>query len=286
MPTIQNACHELHKSDANRTREATVTEEKILKITRIVHSCVLIDLGGRQVLTDPWFSEKMGYHFGEELGMSVESLPPLSGVVVSHDHPDHNDMKSFRRYADNRVPLISEGKAAARAKRAGFENVTVLDTWEEASIGPVNVTAVPALHGVPEVGYVIQASGFTVYFAGDTLLIPELSDISDRFPNIDVALLPINGLKIFGDQVVMNPIEAAQLCEVLQPRVAIPTHYAFKGGGLADRMFLKYFDRQERLPQIFQDAMRRYAPQTRVEFLEPGQRVSIEGQLHAPRRIA
>jgi len=165
-------------------------------------------------------------------------------------------------------------------------NVTVLDTWEAATIGPLSVTAVPALHGVPEVGYVLQASGFTVYFAGDTLLIPELSDIADRFPNIDVALLPINGLKIFGDQVVMNPIEAAQLCEVLQPRVAIPTHYAFNGGGLADRLFLKYFDRQERLPHIFQDAMRRYAPQTRVEVLEPGQRMSINGQVHAPRRIA
>ena len=36
--------------------------------------------------------------------MTVESLPSLSGVVISHDHHDHNDMKSFRRYADNRVP--------------------------------------------------------------------------------------------------------------------------------------------------------------------------------------
>jgi|HubBroStandDraft_6_1064221.scaffolds.fasta_scaffold65302_1 L-ascorbate metabolism protein UlaG (beta-lactamase superfamily) len=286
MATMQKTCHEPNQLDVTKTWEATVTEEKILKITRIVHSCVLVDLGGRQVLTDPWFSEKMGYHFGEEPGMSVESLPPLSGVVVSHDHHDHNDMKSFRRYSDNRVPIVCEGKAAARAKRAGFVNVTVLDTWEGATIGPLSVTAVPALHGVPEVGYVLQASGFTVYFAGDTLLIPELSDIADRFPNIDVALLPINGLKIFGDQVVMNPIEAAQLCEVLQPRVAIPTHYAFNGGGLADRLFLKYFDRQERLPHIFQDAMRRYAPQTRVEVLEPGQRMSINGQVHAPRRIA
>src|SRR5579863_7472299 len=96
MATMQKTRHEPNQFDV-KTWEATVTEEKTLKITRIVHSCVLIDLGGRQVLTDPWFSEKMGYHFGEELGMSVESLPPLSGVVVSHDHPDHNDMKSIRR---------------------------------------------------------------------------------------------------------------------------------------------------------------------------------------------
>lgn len=269
-----------------KTQEATVTKDKVLKITRIVHSCVLIDIGGRKLLTDPWFSERIGYRFGEEPGMTVENLSSLSGVVVSHDHHDHNDMKSFRRYADRRVPILCEGKAAARAKRAGFVNVTVLNNWEEATIGPITVTAVPALHGVPEVGYVVQAFGFTVYFAGDTLLTPELSDIADRFPCIDVALLPINGLKIFGDQVVMNPIDAAQLCEVLQPRVAIPTHYAFTAGALADRIFLKYFDRQERLTHIFEDAMKKYAPQTRVEVLEPGQDMSINGHVHAPRQIA
>ena len=77
---MQKTCHEPNQLAVTKTWEATVTEEKILKITRIVHSCVLVDLGGRQVLTDPWFSEKMGYHFGEEPGMSVESLPPLSGL--------------------------------------------------------------------------------------------------------------------------------------------------------------------------------------------------------------
>jgi L-ascorbate metabolism protein UlaG (beta-lactamase superfamily) len=260
--------------------------EQSLKITRIVHSCVLIDLGGPLVLTDPWFSEKFGYHFGETLATDVEGLPLLTGVVVSHDHADHNDMKALGRYKDRRVPVIAERSAVKRAKRAGFRNADTLDLWETASIGRVFVTAVPALHSVPEVGYILQASGYTVYFAGDTLLVPSLSDIADRFPSIDVALLPINGLKILGKQVVMNPIEAAQLCEVLRPRVAIPTHYTFNGGRLMDSMFMKYFDRQERLPQIFGEAMRKYSPETRVEVLQPGQEMRLNGQRQTPQRIA
>jgi hypothetical protein len=35
-----------------------------------------------------------------------------------------------------------------------------------------------------------------VFFGADTLLIPELSEVARRFPKIDLALLPINSLKV------------------------------------------------------------------------------------------
>lgn len=240
-----------------------------LSITRIAHSCVLIGFGDDHVLTDPWFSKKFGYDPGEALGRNVAELPRLSGVVVSHDHYDHNDVKTLSNYPDKAVPVIAEPKAAERVRSAGFTHVAAADTWSAASLGPVAVTAVPALHGVPEVGYVLQREGFTVYFAGDTMLIPALAEIGQRFPRIDVALLPINGLKVFNKQVVMNPEEAAELCGLLAPRIAIPTHYAFKGG-MMDALFLRYFDRRERLPQIFRETVKQRAPKTRVEILTPG----------------
>ena len=50
-----------------------------------------------------------------------------------------------------------------------------------------------------------------------------------RFPGIDLALLPVNGLAIrpFNRQVVMSAEEAGEFCSVLRPAVAVPTHYAF-----------------------------------------------------------
>ncbi len=44
-----------------------------LAITRVCHACVLIELNGTRVLTDPWFTERSGYHRGEPLAMSVGS---------------------------------------------------------------------------------------------------------------------------------------------------------------------------------------------------------------------
>jgi L-ascorbate metabolism protein UlaG (beta-lactamase superfamily) len=131
---------------------------------------------------------------------------------------------------------------------------------------------VPALHGVPEIGFVIQAGGFTVYFGGDTMLIPELSRLADEFPPIDIALLPINGLRVFGRQVVMDPLQAADLCALLKPRVAIPTHYAFTGGTLVDGLILKYFAAQQRLTAMFAEAVVKTGADTKVVVLEPGAR--------------
>jgi len=160
-----------------------------LTITRIGHSSVLIDFDGYRVLTDPWFSEKFGYYHGEPYGITLEELPRLDGVVVSHGHYDHYDMQAFQAYPDKQVPMAVKRGIAQTARKVGFTNVIEMDAWETASFGPITVTAAPGKHGVPEITYMLQANGFTVYFGGDTLLIPELSELPLRFPKIDVALL-------------------------------------------------------------------------------------------------
>ena len=48
-------------------------------VTRIVHSCHLIEIGGRTFLTDPWFSERAGYHPGEPVAIPAAGLPALDG---------------------------------------------------------------------------------------------------------------------------------------------------------------------------------------------------------------
>ncbi len=169
-----------------------------LTVTRITHCCTPIDFSGSVILTDPWFSERFGYHRGEPLGREVAALPRLASVVISHDHYDHNDVGAFSGYGDKSVPILAEDAAARRARDSGFGNARALRVWEAAALGNIAVTAVPARHGVPEIGFVLRACDCTVYFAGDTMLIPELSRIAGEFPDIDIALLPINGLRVFG----------------------------------------------------------------------------------------
>jgi L-ascorbate metabolism protein UlaG (beta-lactamase superfamily) len=252
---------------------------KTLTITRIAHSSVLIDFDGHNVLTDPWFSEKEGYYHGEPYGILLEDLPRLDGVVVSHEHYDHYDMEAFQAYPDKQVPIAVIRGTAQPAREVGFTNVIEMEAWEKTSFGPIVITAIPGKHGVPEITYMLQAGSFTVYFGGDTLLIPELSEIPQHFPQIDVALLAINGLQIRplgNQQVVMDPEDAAQLCSIIHPLYAVPMHYTFTGGPEKDETLLKYVGTPEELLRSFQRNVAECAPKTTVCILAPGEPLVVK----------
>jgi L-ascorbate metabolism protein UlaG (beta-lactamase superfamily) len=243
-------------------------------VTRICHSCHLIEIGGRTFLTDPWFSEKPGYHPGEPIAVPVAGLPSLDGVLISHHHYDHCDLAALAAYRDLNVPMFVAGPVAPRARKAGFTNVTALAPWQSATAGGVTITATPARHGVYEVTFVLSDGTSTVYFAGDTMLIPELRELPGRFGHIDIALLPVNGLRIrplLNRQVVMNAAEAAELTAILKPQLAIPHHYAFTGGWLGDRLATK----SDRDPQPYADACARLAPGTAVHVVSPGTPIAL-----------
>jgi L-ascorbate metabolism protein UlaG (beta-lactamase superfamily) len=65
--------------------------------------------------------------------------------------------------------------------------------------------------------------GTTVYFAGDTDFIPEMKSLK-----CDIALLPVSGTY------VMTAEEAAEAAAALNPKVAVPMHYAAIVGSEAD----------------------------------------------------
>jgi L-ascorbate metabolism protein UlaG (beta-lactamase superfamily) len=236
-------------------------------VTRIGHASVLLDFGNAKVLTDPWFSEKIHYHHGEPLAMSMAQLPKLTAIVASHAHYDHFDIETMERYPDKGVPFLVGPNMVEAARAAGFTDVRELRPWESVRIGALTITAAPAAHKVPEVTFVIQANGSTIYFGGDTKLIPELRELPKRFPSIQLALLSVNGLRVLGEQVVMNPEEAAELAGLLKAEVAVPMHYRFKGSWFTDTFILGY----DGTPERFMSAATKHAVNTQVRILEPGE---------------
>jgi L-ascorbate metabolism protein UlaG (beta-lactamase superfamily) len=117
-----------------------------------------------------------------------------------------------------------------------------------------------------------------VFFGGDTLPIPELSEVGRRFAPLDLALLPVNGAIIRPPndlQTVMKAKDAASLCGALQARVAVPIHYTSTGGPEVDQHFLKYTG----TAQEFAEQCARVSPATEVHILAPGERFT-SCQLH------
>ncbi|MFJ4649899.1 MBL fold metallo-hydrolase [Nocardia sp. NPDC088792] len=246
-----------------------------LRVTRIGHACQLIEIGDIRVLTDPWFTQTAHYYHGEPISSTVQSLGHIDAVVVSHEHYDHCDLDALVDGGfDLEVPLIGPGTVAKIALDKGFRDVRAIEAWESAGVGDLTVTATPGQHGVHEVTFLIQHGGRTVFFGGDSLRVPELDTIPERFGHIDLAILPTNGLcvrPLHMRQVVMDAEQAAGLTAVLAPTMAVPHHYAFHSGQLGDRTITS----GDQDPRHYADAVARLAPEVDVRLVLPGITVTV-----------
>ncbi|WP_436777589.1 MBL fold metallo-hydrolase [Yinghuangia sp. YIM S09857] len=185
-----------------------------IAITRVANSCVLLEIGGLTVLTDPFFTERWHVRRGEPLGLTVGQLPSLTAIVASHSYPNHWDLRGLRGYHDKTGPMVctSSARMARRAGRAGYSRARYLP-WGE-TVRPVPTLSVRAVAAGRNLGqrqnaYVIESGGVRVFFGGEIRDVAHLARHRKHEPAVHVALLPVNGLRpLVGPPVVMGPAEA------------------------------------------------------------------------------
>lgn len=213
---------------------------------------VLIRYQGFTILTDPNFLHKgdhvhLGYGITSERltnpALSLEQLPPIDLVILSHLHEDHFD-KLVQEKLDKNIPIISTKSAAKKLRDMGFQRTYGLSTWDRIDVekaeARLRITAAPGRHGkagmqalLPSVmGSVLDfgpnaaAPSYRMYISGDTLIYDDLKSIPQRFPNVDLALLHLGGTRILGlFKVTMDGRDGVKLMQIVQPKKAIPIHY-------------------------------------------------------------
>ena len=212
----------------------------------------LIRYGDITVLTDPNFLHRgQRAYLGRVLSakrltepaLSVEQLPALDAVVLSHLHGDHWD-RNAQRGLDHDLPIITTPHAAKRLQLRGFPRSVGLRTWgaQDLVIGAIRlrVTSMPGRHAPapvrrllpPVMGSMLEfgpLSGHVqlrLYLSGDTLLIDDLRQIPGRFPDIDAAVLHLGGTTLPGGlMVTMDAVQGADLMQLVDAGIAIPIHF-------------------------------------------------------------
>jgi L-ascorbate metabolism protein UlaG (beta-lactamase superfamily) len=219
-----------------------------LRITMIGHASVLIQAAGRNLLVDPVWSERaspLGFAGPKRVsapGVAFEQLPPIDIVLLTHNHYDHLDVATMQRlWARDRPRIIAPLGNDAVVARSRPEIVIETRDWrEKVEIGGgVTVWLHPAHHwsarGIADrrmalwCGYVIETPVGVVYVAGDTGYGDGriFLEVADRYPVIDVAVLPIGAYEprwFMKDQHV-NPAEAVRIMQDCGARQALGVHW-------------------------------------------------------------
>lgn len=174
---------------------------------RLGHSTALLKLDGHLWLTDPVFSERAspvqwaGPKRFHPPPISIEELPPIKGVILSHDHFDHLDRAAIMKLAHKVEVFVAPLGVGERLIAWGIDSSRVrqLDWWGETTIGDVKFVAVPAQHFSGRslfdedktlwASWVILAGGLRVFFSGDTGYHDDFKTIGGRYGPFDLTMI-------------------------------------------------------------------------------------------------
>ena len=200
-----------------------------LSITYVGHATCLVEMAGVRILTDPLLRNRIGHIRRHSRPVHGDGHERIDAVAISHLHHDHLDLPSLRRIGRDTRIIVPAGGAHILS-REGFTNIEEVRAGDSTSVGKLGVAVTHADHDSkrfpfgPEadaVGYLFHGDR-SVYFAGDTDIFPEMSDIHN---DLDVALLPIWGWGPTLGVGHLNPRRAAESLAMLRPRAAIPIHW-------------------------------------------------------------
>ncbi|OCA87709.1 MBL fold metallo-hydrolase [Bacillus sp. FJAT-27225] len=204
--------------------------------TWIGHSTFLIQMNGLNILTDPVWAKRMGFQKRlTEPGLTLDELPDIDIVVISHAHYDHLDFPTLGKLKGNPQYFVPVGLKALFLKK-GFQKVVEMNWWDIEEIGGVRIHFVPAQHWTRRSlndmntshwgGWIFETGQETFYFVGDTGYFRGFKMIAERF-EIDTVFMPIGAYEPewFMAASHISPEDSVRAFIELRARTFVPMHY-------------------------------------------------------------
>lgn len=211
-------------------------------VYRLGHSSLLLKMHDKFWLTDPVFSERASpaQWFGPKRfhapPISVEELPPIEAVLLSHDHYDHLDHAAILALATKTQHFIAPLGVGKRLNDWGIplQQIRELDWWQSTEIDGIRFVATPAQHfsgrSLSDGDKTLWASwsildqNFRLFFSGDSGYFRGFKEIGERFGPFDMTFLETGAYDEKWAFVHMQPGETLQAFKDLQGKWLFPIH--------------------------------------------------------------
>ena len=191
-----------------------------MNLTFLGHSCFLLETSNGKILFDPFITYN-------ELAKNIKvDEIETDYILQSHGHTDHiMDLEGIAKRTGAMV--VGSWEITEWLKKKGIENVHPMNiggSWT-FPFGRVKMVFAAHSNSLPDgtyggvaAGYIIEADGKRIYYAGDTGLTQDMKLIGEYW-RPDIALLPI------GDNFTMDIDDAIIASDFIQCKEIVGMHF-------------------------------------------------------------
>ena len=190
-----------------------------IKVKYLGHSSFILSVNGKNILTDPYFSNDLFCNYKRLINCSqkITTIPKIDFILISHEHQDNCDLEATNYLIKKYQPkIIAHRSVLNKIENSSENNLISMDEYESKTIQNIEYIAHPAHHPTSfyPLSYLVKTKEHKIYFAGDTNLTNEHDKLS-----ADLAFLPIGGRH------TMDIGSAIQAVKKIKPKVVIPMQY-------------------------------------------------------------
>ncbi len=140
-------------------------------------------------------------------------------ILITHDHYDHYSPEDIEKILNDKTVIVAP---KTMEELIDMKKVILVEPEKVYNIEGIKIETVLAYNVNKQfhlkeknwLGYIIEINKIRYYIAGDTDITPENKQVK-----CDVAFIPVGGTY------TMNYEEAAELTNIIKPKIVVPTHY-------------------------------------------------------------